>query len=90
MVQRCNWPVGRGVECEPRMIDIQFLALSPLSGSGLEQPAHFHVPEFHIFKMKRIIFAVSFFPPVSLITTLPGGVTPEKPCKAVHLNTVAF
>lgn len=72
------------------MIDIWFLLLSLLSRSGLEQPSRLHVPEFPIFKMKIMIFAASFFPPVSLIATLPDGVTPDKPCKAVHLNAVAF
>lgn len=86
----CNWPVGWGLECECRMIDIWFLLLSLLSRSGLEQPSRLHVPEFPIFKMKIMIFAASFFPPVSLIATLPDGVTPDKPCKAVHLNAVAF
>lgn len=39
MVQWCSWPVGWGVEYEPRMMDIQFLALSALSASDLKQPS---------------------------------------------------
>lgn len=39
VVQWCSWPVGWGVEYEPRMMDIQFLAPSALSASDLKQPS---------------------------------------------------
>lgn len=55
-------------------------------GAAISPP----VPKFPVFQVKIIIFAVSFLLSVCLIAAFPGGVTPEEPCKADHLNTVTF